>query len=114
MTIPKEYVVNDFGFTAVDDPTAEVPPVVDTQVSEQVRDTLIEVSEALTRIEAKLETHPKLNKEEVDSRLQGVEKLILPLLVNLAKNPEKDYILWPNRGEQVQERIDAILALTRG
>jgi len=28
---------------------------------------------------------------------------ILPLLENLKKNPEKDYIYWPNRTGKVEE-----------
>lgn len=40
-----------------------------------------------------------------EEKLEALYKLIMPLLVNLQKNPEKEYILWPNRAEKVKEFI---------
>jgi hypothetical protein len=51
---------------------------------------------------------------EVKTNLKSLEQLVIPLLVNLMKNPEKEYIYWPNRTEKIQDQIDKILALTRG
>lgn len=51
--------------------------------------------------------------DETKTRLQQVEGLILPLLRNLQKNPEKEYIHWPNRAPVIQKQIDRILAITR-
>jgi hypothetical protein len=51
---------------------------------------------------------------EVKSNLDQLEQLVVPLLVNLMKNPEKEYIYWPNRKEKIQEQIDKVLKLTRG
>lgn len=48
------------------------------------------------------------------NKLEEIENLILPLLVNLTKNPEKQYIKWPNRAEAVQVHINKILKVTRG
>lgn len=59
---------------------------------------------------------PTAVQAEVDTaqnKLQQVESLILPLLKNLMKNPEKEYIHWPNRAPIIQKQIDRILALTR-
>jgi hypothetical protein len=50
---------------------------------------------------------------EVKANLKELEQLIMPLLVNLMKNPEKEYIYWPNRTAKIQEQIDKVLALTR-
>lgn len=47
-------------------------------------------------------------------RLTAVEKLVMPLLVNLMKNPEKENIRWPNRKEQVEAFVTKLLKLTRG
>jgi hypothetical protein len=38
----------------------------------------------------------------------------MPLLVNLLKTADKEYIHWPNRATQVQSTIDKVLAITRG
>jgi hypothetical protein len=46
-------------------------------------------------------------------KMDAVEKLVLPLLYNLKKNPEKEYIHWPNRENKVQDQITKILAITR-
>jgi hypothetical protein len=51
--------------------------------------------------------------DETKSKLQQVEALILPLLNNLMKNPEKEYIHWPNRQAVIKKQIDRILAVTR-
>lgn len=87
-TIPKEYIDNswDFGFTAVDEETVASPMVVDVKstVDEETRLTLLKL-----------------------------EQLIMPLLVNLMKNPDKDYIHWPNRTPMIEKQIDKILAITR-
>ena len=45
--------------------------------------------------------------------IQQLEKLIMPLLVNLMKNPDKPTIKWPNRKEQIEGQIEKILAITR-
>lgn len=41
--------------------------------------------------------------EELQSRLDKLYKAMLPLLNNLKKNPDKDYILWPDRLKKVEE-----------
>jgi len=40
--------------------------------------------------------------ETTQSKLDKMYKAILPLLANLKKNPEKDYIFWPNRMDKIQ------------
>ena len=51
---------------------------------------------------------------DYEKKLEEIEKLVLPLLVNLTKNPEREYIKWPNRAESVQGHINRILEVTRG
>jgi hypothetical protein len=45
-----------------------------------------------------------------------LEKLILPILYNLKKNPEKDYIVWDGakRSASCEAQIQRILEITRG
>lgn len=73
----------DFGFTAVDE--TELQAVQDAQK------TVGDVS-----VEART-TQEKLDK---------LYNAIVPLLNNLKKNPEKEYILWPNRVEKVDQFED--------
>lgn len=45
-------------------------------------------------------------------KLEQLYKTIMPLLRNLAKNPEKEYIFWPNRTEKMAEfikKVDSIV-----
>lgn len=41
--------------------------------------------------------------QSTDDRLNRLYGAMIPLLNNLKRNPEKDYILWPNRLAKVDE-----------
>jgi predicted site-specific integrase-resolvase len=45
---------------------------------------------------------------EIQSRLEGLRNMIMPLLQNLARDPEKTYILWPDRSVKIQAFIEKI------
>jgi hypothetical protein len=47
------------------------------------------------------------------AKMTAIEQMVMPLLYNLKKNPEKEYIYWPNRENKIQDQITKILALTR-
>ena len=51
--------------------------------------------------------------ETYKSQMKNLERLILPLLYNLLKNPGDEYIKWPNRTGIVQAQINKIVAITR-
>lgn len=87
--IPSEYLdlSNDFGFTAVDEDEVSEPIVTDVKQS---------------------------TTDELKSKLHQVEKLIMPLLVNLLKDADtKEYIKWPNRKAVIEGQIEKILRITR-
>ena len=132
-TIPAEYLAfrkeDDFGFSAVDEST--LTRLTDPNTLEDtilVRETVEQSSESLHRVEEKLDAMLSLYNQgklgldaerqnmtaEVQANLKELEQLIMPLLVNLMKNPEKEYIYWPNRTAKIQDQIDKVLALTRG
>jgi hypothetical protein len=129
MTIPKEYLDStfDFGFTTSDDEFSPPvpPPVQPSDISEPIiqridviEEHLLDITEALNRIEtasADFDTtaYKALMEKDVKAKLAAVEKLIMPLLVNLLKNPEKDTIKWPNRAPIIQAQVDKIIAITR-
>ena len=71
----------DFGFTAVTEDELEV------------------AQKAVTATE---------NATAVESKLNLLYNSIIPLLTNLKKNPEKDYIYWPNRTEKIEQFEDRI------
>jgi hypothetical protein len=47
------------------------------------------------------------------AKMTTIEQMVMPLLYNLKKNPEKEYIYWPNRENKIQDQITKILAITR-
>ena len=53
--------------------------------------------------------------ELMTARLLEIERAIVPLLVNLKKNNEKDYIYWPGaqRKAQCELQIQKVLGLCR-
>ena len=54
--------------------------------------------------------------DDVKSKMEKVEKLVLPILYNLKKNPERDYIVWDGakRTAACEAQIQRILEVTRG
>jgi len=70
----------DFGFTLVDE--AELEAV--QQAAEKVQTVSSSV-------------------EETQERLDNLYNAIQPLLNNLKQKPEKEYILWPNRLEKIEQ-----------
>lgn len=99
----------DFGFTAVDAEElglAATPPTPPTPViqSQELKD----IKNQLEAIQAGV-----LTRDECRAKLQAVEKLVVPLLTNLMKNPDKPYIKWEGRAEKLAAQIDKITAITR-
>jgi hypothetical protein len=70
----------DFGFTLVDEQELEA------------------VQKATATVETVSST-----VEETQARLDRLYNAIQPLLNNLKQNPEKEYILWPNRLEKIEQ-----------
>lgn len=59
----------------------------------------------------KIEEQTKIvqqTSEELTDKLHGLRNMIMPLLLNLSKDPDKSYIFWPSRSEQIKKFIDKI------
>ena len=50
---------------------------------------------------------------ELEDKLNKLYNAIQPLLSNLKKNPEKEYILWPNRTEKIEQFEDLIRGIIK-
>jgi len=81
----------DFGFTAVDEDELEAVQKV-TQKAAAVESTATSTQEKLDKL----------------------YNAIVPLLNNLKKNPEKEYILWPNRLSKVEAFEDHLQKIYKG
>lgn len=102
--IPEEYMHYDFGFTGVSE---------------------AEYNSQITNVETKVKTEAELTVKQIEAqkdqiqaelseKIEDLEKIIMPLLVNLLKTSDKEYIYWPNRKDTVQGQIDKVLSITRG
>jgi hypothetical protein len=70
----------DFGFTAVTEDELH-----------KVQQSLVAVREATT------------TAKSAQEKAQAIYDMVIPLLDNLAKDPEKDYIFWPKRQAKIKE-----------
>ena len=115
----------DFGFTTVDeDEVQEFETAVQERVAkaaghetgalEAKMDKLLKLREDDSSYQVLFEKRKAELEEVYKEQMKKVEKLILPLLHNLMKNPENEYIKWPGRTEIVQKQINKIVAITRG
>jgi hypothetical protein len=109
----------DFGFSAVD--ADELGDIIKPS---KTNDTLGKVEIQSNHVLERLDTIQTMLSFEVDVRKKELEEnnkqifkeieiLIIPLLKNLMKNPDKEYIYWPKRTNKIQKQIDKILEITR-
>ena len=117
--IPAEYLSLDYGFSAIDEsairplePTTTTTDIVPSQDVQRLEEKI----DALTSLVFKLEERgdENITEAQLKDKIRKLEAIIVPLLNNLLKTADKEYILWPNRGPVVQKQLDAVLAITRG
>lgn len=81
----------DFGFTIVDENELEA------------------VQQATAQVET-VSTTVNSTQEKLDKLFNAIQ----PLLNNLKQNPEKEYILWPNRLDKIEQFEDHIQGIYKG
>jgi hypothetical protein len=126
--IPEEYTKIDYGFSGVDEiPTTTTTETLPSTIDEN--DITRVILNALNPLEDKLDLllQRKVATDDDNfalavaeaetiykTKITELEKIIMPLLVNLLKTADKEYIYWPNRAPIIQEAVDKVLAITRG
>jgi len=82
---------NDFGFTAINE-------------------------DELTAVKALRTTADEVasTAEETQYKLDQLYKAIIPLLNNLKANPDREYILWPNRTEKIEAFENKLFDIYKG
>lgn len=88
----------DFGFSVVDEDELEVLQRAKTEI-EATKTTLEQTS---------------AEAETLEERLNKLYNMVQPLLNNLAANPEKNYIFWPNRLSKIEQFRDALDKVYQG
>ena len=111
--IPEEYMDFDYGFTGVsEDDYRKKQNEADLKVSEIERTTSQKLRDAQLEVN-KVEAAKDRLESTYKDKLYEVEKVVMPLLVNLLKTSDKEYIYWPKRKDQIEQQIDKVLSLTR-
>ena len=115
----------DFGFNIVDEAeveefetqvksrVADQGSSVDTSGLEDKIDTSIRLIDQLVELRKGDDSQMDILKKTHKEDMLKVEKMIMPLLYNLMKNPQDIYIKWPNRKDIIQKQITKIVAVTR-
>lgn len=86
-----DFDFNDFGFTAVDEDQLDAVQSIKAE-AEMINET----------------------SADVQDRLDKLYNAVIPLLTNLKANPEKEYILWPNRTDKIEQFEQKLLDIYRG
>jgi len=84
-------LLNDFGFTAVTEDELEAVQKLEQEKSSASVEAL-----------------------GIQERLDVLYSSVLPLLNNLAANPDKSYIYWPNRLDKIEEFRDKLTEIYKG
>ena len=118
--IPEEYTNStfDFGFTAADE--NELGSLLGADAETASVDEILDIQNKLAQILAMNSTCDGANQVKeasenlMKAKMDEIEKIVIPLLVNLRKNKQKDYLYWPGgqREAQCNLQIEKILNIT--
>lgn len=81
---------DDFGFSLVSEEELKAH-------EDLLRKKIEEQSEVVQKTEA-----------ELKDKLDGLRAMVMPLLINLAKDPDKSYIFWPDRVQKIEKFIKKV------
>ena len=118
----------DWGFTAVSADEVDQGKQQSEAINKVVEGS-DNLQQQLNGLDTKLEQVLAVANKKYEDRLQEkeialesenkgkfdkIERMIIPLLQNLAKSSDEPYIYWPKRKEIIESQIERILKLTRG
>ena len=92
--MPEEKLIFDFGFTAVDESELDA-----YQQAQDAQNQLRDASGSVA---------------DLEDRLNRLYNAMAPLLNNLKKDPDRQYILWPDRLEKIEAFEDMLQGIYLG
>ena len=118
--IPDEFLDGDFdfGFTAADEDELNALVQLDDQTTpdeikamQEKLDLILQMNSTCEGTTAVKDQYDELLK----AKMEEIEKVTLPLLLNLKKNKAKDYLYWPGgeREAKCDLQIQKLLSITR-
>tara|TARA_R110002073_G_scaffold74686_1_gene182622 strand:- start:156 stop:521 length:366 start_codon:yes stop_codon:yes gene_type:complete len=108
----------DFGFTAADEDELNALVHLDDQTTPDEIKDMQEKLDLILQMNSTCEGAGAV-KQQYDELLAAkmieIERIILPLLLNLKKNKQKDYLYWPGgqREAKCDLQIQKVLNITR-
>lgn len=88
---------DDFGFSLVSESELKA---LENQLAKEIQAKEKEVQAKQTEVVR--------TNQEMQNKLQQLRGMIMPLLVNLAKDESREYIYWPDRAKKIKAFIDKI------
>ena len=118
--IPDEFLNDDFdfGFTSVDEDELNALVQIDDQTTpdeiKEMQDKLDLILQMNSTCEGSVAVKDQYD-ELLRVKMEEIEKVTIPLLLNLKKNKQKDYLYWPGsqRETQCELQIQKLLNITR-
>ena len=118
--IPDEFLNDnfDFGFTSVDEDELNALVKIDDQTTpdeiKEMQDKLDLILQMNSTCEGSVAVKDQYD-ELLRVKMEEIEKVTIPLLLNLKKNKQKDYLYWPGsqRETQCELQIQKLLNITR-
>ena len=81
--------------------------------STQIASALSEQGSSIRAVIDEVEERKGELDDKFASRLKELETLVIPMLKGLMKNPDKEYIYWPNRTPILEKQIEKVYSITR-
>jgi hypothetical protein len=105
----EEPISNEIEFSRIEE---KIDKILDMETNEFSR-ALQDNSDNIRVVIDEIEERKKDLEEKTKERMIEIEEMVFPLLYNLMKSSEKDYIYWPNRKEKIEKQIHRIISVTR-
>ena len=119
--IPEEYLDDDFdfGFSSVNE--EELNGILQVGAATTTPDEILDIKsklDAIIEMNSTCEGATAVRNQYqqlMEAKLKELERQVIPLLMHLKKNPDRDYIHWKGREREAkcQLQIERILSITR-
>jgi hypothetical protein len=83
---------DDFGFSLVSESELK-----------SIEETLSKQLEEKERLAKETSSQLELTTTQMQTKMEGLVRMIMPLLNNLMTDPSKEYIYWPDRADKIKK-----------
>jgi hypothetical protein len=102
-------ISNDLDFSRIEEKIDKILNIETNEFSQAMQNNSDNIKVIIDEIEERKHELEQNTKE----RMISIEEMILPLLYNLMKSSDKNYIYWPDREIKLKKQIEKIISVTR-